>query len=80
MKIPKHTIDEYRDISADVWIIYKKYFSDDANMIEYQDDVEKLTKKYDDNPRLYEFMKTLLKVYHDELFELKQLHRINLGG
>lgn len=76
MKTPNHTIDEYRAISGDVWQIYKKYFPDDANLMEYESDVSYITKKYDKNPRTYEFACNLLRVYHKELVELKQLRGI----
>lgn len=73
MKTPKHTLDEYRNISADVWNVFKKYFDDDADTDSYTYDVDALEKKYKSNPRLYEFYMNLTRVYFKELHELKEL-------
>lgn len=73
MKTPIHTIDEYRNISGDVWNIFKKYFDNDSDTTTFPDDVAILTKKYSKNPRIYEFTQKLMRVYFDELHELKQL-------
>lgn len=68
-----HTIAEYQGISADVWTVFKKYFPDGADTTTFADDVHNLDEKYNFNPRTYEFMRKLLKVYFDELNELKGL-------
>ena len=73
MRKPRHTIDEYKTISADVWLLYKKYFSPDADLEEFADDVHKLDQKYRSDVRQYCFMQKLLKVYFDELKELRGL-------
>ena len=73
MKRQIHTIAEYQGISADVWSVFKKYFHEGANTDSFTDDVHALDEKYNDNPRTYEFMKKLLKVYFNELNELKGL-------
>lgn len=73
MKRQIHTIAEYQGISADVWSVFKKYFPEGANTDSFTDDVHALDEKYNDNPRTYEFMKKLLKVYFNELNELKGL-------
>ena len=73
MKRPIHTISEYQQISADVWQIFKKYFPDDADTSSFTEEVGKLDKKYHDNPRMYDFMQRLLRVYFQELNELKEL-------
>ena len=67
----KHTIDEYKTISADVWMIFKKYLPDDADTTSFADDVHDLDQKYKSNPRTYEFAQKLLRVYFQELNELK---------
>lgn len=71
MRIKKHTIDEYKTISADVWLIFKKYFPPEADLGEFADDVHKLDEKYRADVRQYCFMQQLLKVYFNELNELK---------
>lgn len=71
MKQKIHTIDEYRQIEADVWMMFKKYYDDDANLLEWSDDVHKLDQKYTKDVRQYCFMQQLLKVHFDELVELK---------
>ena len=73
MKRQIHTIAEYQGISADVWSVFKKYFPEGANTDSFTDDVHALDEKYNDNPRTYEFMKKLLKVYFNELNELRGL-------
>lgn len=68
-----HTIKEYQDISSDVWKVFKKYFPDDAVLDDFTLDIDVLDKRYRSNPRLYEFMQKLMRVYFDELHELKVL-------
>lgn len=77
MKTPTHTIDEYRQIESDVWQIFKKYFDDDANLMEWSDDVHRLDEKYKKDVRQYCFMQGLLKIHFDELNELKEVKGIN---
>ena len=62
----------YREISADVWKLFKKYFSADADLNTFADDVHQLTEKYGDT-EYREFMQKLLKVYFDELNRIKGL-------
>lgn len=73
MKNKAHKIEEYRGISADVWTVFKKYFPEDADTDTFIQDVDALDKKYRQDVRQYCFMKKLLKVYFDELNELKGL-------
>lgn len=68
-----HTISEYQKISADIWAIFKKYFPAGVNTDTFTQDVDVLDKKYKKDVRQYCFMKNLLKVYFDELNELKGL-------
>lgn len=70
MKQPKHTVSEYQVISADVWALFKKYFTPEADWNAYMDDIDVLVKKYNSNPRLYEFFNKLLRVYAVELEEM----------
>lgn len=70
-----HTIEEYRNMSNDVWQIFKKYFPADANNDTFPDDVSAVGKKYYDNPRTYEFVIKLLRVYTQELNEIKELQK-----
>lgn len=69
----KHTLNEYRDISADVWSVFKKYFSDDSDTAAIPDDIHELDQKYHEDPRMYEFFRKLMKVYFQELHELKEM-------
>lgn len=66
-----HTLNEYKEVSADVWSIFKKYYSDDADCSGIADDIHKLDEKYKPYLRQYCFMQKLIKVYFDELYELK---------
>lgn len=66
-------IEDYREISADVWMIFKKYFPDDADMADFGEDIHKLDEKYKPDLRKYCFMSQLIRVYVDELKELKGL-------
>jgi hypothetical protein len=67
MKDKNHSIEEYKQISGDVWTIFKTYFPEDADISSFADEVHKLDLKYKSDP----FMQKLLKVYFDELKELK---------
>jgi hypothetical protein len=73
MKRKIHPITEYQGISADVWAVFKKYFPAGADLSSFTDDVHTLDKKYEKDVRQYCFMQKLLKVYFDELNELKGL-------
>lgn len=73
MKRKIHPITEYQGISADVWAIFKKYFPVGADTDSFADDVHALDRKYKADVRQYCFMQKLLKVYFDELNELKGL-------
>lgn len=73
MKRTIHTIEEYQAISADVWRVFKKYFPADVNTETFADEVHELDQKYKKDVRQYCFMQKLLKVYFDELNELKGL-------
>ena len=79
MRKPRHTIDEYKTISADVWLIFKKYFPPEADLGEFGDDVHKLDEKYRADVRQYCFMQQLLKVYFNELNELKGVQNESSG-
>ena len=70
------TIDDYRQVSADVWTVFKKYFPADADTTDFADDVHKLDLKYKPELRQYCFMRQLLKVYFDELNELKGVRNV----
>lgn len=73
MKRQIHSLEEYREISQDVWTVFKKYFPKDVSSDTFVDDVRVLDEKYKENPRTYEFMQKLLKVYFQELNELRGL-------
>lgn len=73
MKRQIHTIGDYQEISSDVWVIFKKYFPKDADTDGFANDVHALDEKYRKNPRTYEFFQKLLRVYFQELNELKGL-------
>ena len=79
MKRKIHKIDEYKTISADVWLLFKKYFPPDADLNEFADDVHKLDEKYRADVRQYCFMQQLLKVYFNELNELKGVQNESSG-
>lgn len=75
MNRPVHAIDEYRAISGDVWNVFKKYFDEDADLSTFTDDVHKLDVKYNKNPRIYEFTQKLMRVYFQELHEIRELRK-----
>jgi len=60
-------LNDYKNISGDVWGIFKKYMDDDADLTEFVVDVADLGRKYGSDM----FMKKLAKVYFDELNEIK---------
>lgn len=78
MKTPNHPIDEYRQIESDVWMFFKKYFDDDADLMELEKDIHLLDTKYEKNLRQYCFMQKLMKIHFDELVELKNLKGIKI--
>ena len=67
------SIDKYAEASGDVWAIFKKYLPGDADLGTFTDDVHKLDEKYHNmnDLKAYRFMQKLLKVYFDELTEVK---------
>ena len=60
----------YSEISNDVWNIFKDYLPKDANPDTFAGAVHKLDEKYQDKEG-YAFMQKLLKVYFNELVEVK---------
>ena len=79
MQKPVHTLDEYKNISADVWLIFKKYFPNGADLTGFADDVHALDEKHKKDVRQYCFMKALLKTYFNELNELKGVQDGQVG-
>lgn len=63
-------ITEYHEITIDAWKIFKKYQAADADLDEFTSDVGVLDEKYRDRSG-YKFMQKLLKVYFEELVEVK---------
>ena len=63
-------IKEYQAISADVWSVFKKYLPEEVSSAAFADDVHILDQKYDKSPKK-RFMQKLLKVYFDELREVR---------
>ena len=57
----------YKEISNDVWKLFNKYLPEGADISEFVKDVHKLDVKYKSDP----FMQKLLKVYFDELKDMK---------
>ena len=67
----KPTISEYRDMSNEVWQIFTKYYPDNMPPDDFPDDVSAIGKKYYHNIRRWEFVVKLLRVYTQELNEIK---------
>lgn len=65
-----HSLEEYKQISGDIWTLFKTYFPKDADTDSFAKDVHDLDQKYK-GQNGYLFMQKLLKVYFDELKELK---------
>ena len=59
-------IKQYKDISADVWMIFKDKHTNAITWEKFWDGVHELNEKYYGCPA-YEFMQKLLKVYFEEL-------------
>ena len=60
----------YMEISNDIWRVFKRYLPADADLCTFASDVHDLDQKYKDEEE-YQFMQRLLKVYFDELKEIK---------
>ena len=60
----------FHEISSDVWKVFKKYYDTNVSAETFAEDVEVLDKKYDKSPKK-RFMQKLLKVYFDELREVR---------
>lgn len=63
-------VSKYRAISTDIWDLFKKYLPISADLTTFVEDVHALDQKYKGQDG-YLFMQKLLKVYFDELKELK---------
>ena len=61
---------KYREISADVWRFFTSYLPDGSDLSDVANDISELDKKYK-GTKEYSFMQKLLKVYFDELREVK---------
>lgn len=66
----KTDIKEYHEITTDAWKIFKKYHDAGVNAETFAEDVHELDQKYKDAAG-YSFMQKLLKVYFDELREVR---------
>lgn len=66
-------VSKYSAISRDIWILFKKYLPTDADLTTFTEDVHALDQKYHEMNDLnaYRFMQKLLKVYFDELGDIK---------
>ena len=64
-------INKYQEISADIWKLFKKYHSDEAQVFEFPKDAHELHVKYEADEEALKFMQRLLKVYFDELTKTK---------
>ena len=63
-------VSKYREISGDVWILFKKFLPEGVDLDEFASDVHELNNKYEGTAE-YKFMQKLLKVYFDELNKIK---------
>lgn len=70
---PACRVSKYSEISRDVWVLFKKYLPTNADLSEFTDDVHALDRKYHEMNDLdaYGFMQKLMKVYFDELKDMK---------
>lgn len=69
----ERTVSKYSEISRDVWILFKKYLPTSADLSTFTADVAALDQKYHEANDLdaYRFMQKLIKVYFDELRDIK---------
>ena len=63
-------VSKYREISGDVWTLFKKFIEDGVDLDEFVGDVHELNNKYEGTAE-YKFMQKLLKVYFNELNRIK---------
>ena len=54
------TLNDYKNISSDVWEIFKKYLPGDANLETFSSDVHVLNDKYKDDRDAFRFIQQLL--------------------
>ena len=67
----ERSVSKYSEISRDVWVLFKKYLPTSADLSTFIEDVHELNNKYEDNMDEFRFMNRLLKVYFDELRDIK---------
>lgn len=67
----ERSVSKYSEISRDVWVLFKKYLPISADLSTFIEDVHELNNKYEDNMDEFQFMNRLLKVYFDELRDIK---------
>lgn len=63
-------IESYKTISNEVWKVFRSTFPEGSDLTKFTDEVALLDKKYKDVEG-YRFMQKLLKVYFEELVEVK---------
>lgn len=71
MSLEQPQVSKYSEISRDVWTFFKSYLPDGSDLSDVVNDIDELDKKYKDSDK-YHFMQKLLKVYFDELREVKK--------
>ena len=63
-------LKKYGEISTNVWAVFKKYLPENASLHPLCDDMQALDDEYKGKEG-YRFMQRLLKVYFDELRDIK---------
>lgn len=67
----KPTIAEYRDMASEVWQIFKKCYPDDVPADVFVNESQALGNKYYHDVRRWEFVVKMLRVFMQELNEIK---------
>lgn len=61
------SLNDYKNISQDVWIWFKNFYHDDPDWEEFWSEVDRLDAKYRDKKDEYEFFQSLANVFFEPI-------------
>ena len=67
----KITLEEYRDMSNEVWQMFKKCYPEDGSDDEFIETASKIGNKYKADKDKFDFVIGLMKLYLHELNKIK---------
>lgn len=67
----KITLEEYRDMSNEVWQMFKKCYPEDGNVDEFVKTASEIGIKYTPNKDKHDFVVGLIRFYMQELNKIK---------